>query len=266
MAAGAPSASNRRGRPARLVHPALAHEQVQVPEHLRERQVRLGDGDVAPHLQRDLVRGERPAAEHPQDLARAALVHAQPLVDQRRVVDDRLAVAGQRPARPAARAWPASSRCSRSAPAVASRAARRRSSGRETSGLEEMCASRWSPAISIRRSSSQKIVSEGCGRGGGGPRSCGRAAASTSPSCSCRWTGPARAERAERGAHRAERGGEIVRAPRGGASSPGRTRRRRRRSREVRQVRARAHAGRRPRRPSGGRGSRAARDGPCAGG
>ena len=64
-------------------------------EHLAEREVRLRDGDVAPQRLRDLVRGQRLLAEQPVDLARAALVHREALVDQRRVVAERVAVAGQ---------------------------------------------------------------------------------------------------------------------------------------------------------------------------
>ena len=65
------------------------------PEHLAEREVGLRDGDVAPQRLRDLVRGQRLLGEQAVDLARAALVHREALVDQRRVVGERVAVAGQ---------------------------------------------------------------------------------------------------------------------------------------------------------------------------
>ena len=66
-----------------------------MPEHLRQRQVGLGDGDVAPQLDRDLVRGARLGGDQAVDLLGAAVVHAEALVDQRGVVGDRLAVARQ---------------------------------------------------------------------------------------------------------------------------------------------------------------------------
>ena len=134
-----------------------------MPEHLGDRQVGLGDRDVAPHLQGQLVRGQRPVGEHPQQLARRG---------------GRACAAARRSAPtwsvtgspwPAARARAGSSRVAAHRGDVVEqgvRAAARRepaapSSGRLISGLEEMWASRWSPAISIRALGVQKTVSEG---------------------------------------------------------------------------------------------------------
>ncbi len=67
-------------------HPSVAEQQVDVPEHLRERQVGLRDGDVAPQLLGDLVGGSRLCGDQAVDLLGAALVQAEALVDQRDVV------------------------------------------------------------------------------------------------------------------------------------------------------------------------------------
>ena len=58
------------------IQTAGKHGLVDVSEDLGQRQVGLGDGDIAPHPQSDLIPGERLVLEHPQHLARAPLVHS----------------------------------------------------------------------------------------------------------------------------------------------------------------------------------------------
>src|SRR3954468_4427829 len=70
-------------------------QQVDVPEHLAQREIRLRDRDVAPDRLRDLVRGARALFDQPGDLARAPLVHLEALVDHRHMLGELLAVAGQ---------------------------------------------------------------------------------------------------------------------------------------------------------------------------
>ena len=158
-----------RGYPARLdsgsprrrssfAHPAFVDQQVGVADHLGEGEEGLGDGDVAPDRLGDLVAAARPLGDQAVDLLLAALVLGDAVVDQGDVVDDRLAVAGEDDlGRHLARlshrldVGDERLRCARSEP----------SSGRVISGLEEMWAIRWSAAIRILRSSSQKTVSEG---------------------------------------------------------------------------------------------------------
>src|SRR5579884_284838 len=83
--------------PARLPLDRLTrlNQQVQVSEHLREGQVGLRDSDVAPHLQRDLIGAQSLAVEDLQHAGSAPAMHAQPLVDQLDVLEDRIAVTGQ---------------------------------------------------------------------------------------------------------------------------------------------------------------------------
>ena len=151
------------------------------PSTSRQRQVRLRDRDVAPQRLRDLVRGARLARRSGRGSSRApARCRREALVDQRDVVGDR-----RRRGR-AARARASIARVARSDCDVvtqrlrARRACCRRSapSGRAISGLEEMCAIRWSAASSDRaaRSSQEDGVRRGCGRGGAAPAACGRAA------------------------------------------------------------------------------------------
>ena len=78
-----------------LAHPALVDQQVDVADHLGEGEEGLGDGDVAPDRLGDLVAGARPLGDQAVDLLLAPLVLGEALVDQRDVVDDRLAVAGE---------------------------------------------------------------------------------------------------------------------------------------------------------------------------
>ena len=126
-------------------------------DHLGEGEEGLGDGDVAPDRLRQLVAAARPLGDQPVDLLLAPLVLGQPLVDQGDVVGDRLAVAGE-------------DDLGRHLPRLLHRldvgderlrpplgAVERP----EISGLEEMWGSRWSAAIRILRSASQKSVSEG---------------------------------------------------------------------------------------------------------
>ena len=79
---------------ARLDQP-VRDEEVHVADHLRQRQVRLGHRDVSPDLPGDLVRRARLLADEPEDLVLAAVVQPEALVDQRAVVGDRIAVAGE---------------------------------------------------------------------------------------------------------------------------------------------------------------------------
>ena len=88
-----------------------AQQQVDVPEHLRQRQVGLRDGDVSPQLLGDLVGGARLRGDQAADLLGAARVQAEALVDQRDVVGDRLAVAGQHQRRGPSRASCAARPC-----------------------------------------------------------------------------------------------------------------------------------------------------------
>src|SRR5215210_7198116 len=76
----------------KLVHASLIGVQVDVPEHLREGQERLGDGDVAPQLLGDLIGGARPLRDQLEDLLRPPPVKRDALVDQGAVVGDRVAV------------------------------------------------------------------------------------------------------------------------------------------------------------------------------
>ncbi len=64
-------------------------------QHLGDRQERLRDRDVAPHLACDVIRGLRPGLQQPPHLARAPLGHAKALVDERGVVAHRGAMAAQ---------------------------------------------------------------------------------------------------------------------------------------------------------------------------
>ena len=76
-----------------LPRPARVQQHVHVAQHLAEREVSLGDRDVAPERLSDLVRRAWPLGDKPVDLAGAPLVKREALVDQRAVVGDRLAVA-----------------------------------------------------------------------------------------------------------------------------------------------------------------------------
>ena len=69
-------------------------QQVDMAEDLRQRQVGLRHGDVAPHRLRQLVRGARLVGDEPEQLARPALVQPEALLDQRGVLVDLLAVPG----------------------------------------------------------------------------------------------------------------------------------------------------------------------------
>ncbi len=64
-------------------------------DHLRERQVGLGHGDVAPHLLGQLVGGAGALVDQLAQLLGAPAVHGEALVDQGDVIGDRLAVAGE---------------------------------------------------------------------------------------------------------------------------------------------------------------------------
>jgi hypothetical protein len=66
-----------------------------VPDHLGEGQECLGDGDVSPDRLGELVPGPRLLGDQGVELLGATLIHREALVDQRDVVGDRLAVAGE---------------------------------------------------------------------------------------------------------------------------------------------------------------------------
>ena len=101
------------------------------------------------------------SAIRPASLSRAALVHGEALVDQR--------ARGRRPARRGRGARRASVHRARRAQRVqvghaapaGARSGSPPSSGREISGLEEMCLIRWSPPSSSPDASSWKTVSDG---------------------------------------------------------------------------------------------------------
>ena len=107
----AASEAHGPARPVVLDDRALLEQQVDVAEHLAQRQVGLGDRDVAPQRLRDLVRRARPLGDQPADLARAPLVQREALVDQLDVVGDRVAVAGEDELERPSRASRASSAC-----------------------------------------------------------------------------------------------------------------------------------------------------------
>ncbi len=76
-------------------HALLVDQEVGVADHLREGEEGLGDGDVAPDRLRDLVAAPRSLGDQLEDLLLAPIVLGQAVVDQRGVVDDRLAMAGE---------------------------------------------------------------------------------------------------------------------------------------------------------------------------
>src|SRR5215203_3028235 len=78
-----------------LLHPPRVGEQVEVAEHLRQREVRLRHGDVSPQRLGDLVGRARSLGEQAVDLVGPPAVQLEALVDQRAVIDDRVTVTGQ---------------------------------------------------------------------------------------------------------------------------------------------------------------------------
>ena len=126
-------------------------------EHLRQRQVGLRHRDVAPQRLRDLVRRQRPLGEQPADLlARGAGAGAGARRSARRGRSRARRGRRARCRRSPSPASRAASRC-RSPARAGGRAARRRppplarrSSGREMSGLDEMCLMRWSAPSTMR--------------------------------------------------------------------------------------------------------------------
>ena len=98
--------------PLDLAHAAVVQQQVDVAEHLGQRQVGLRDRDVAEQRLRELVAGARALGDQARRSSpRAGAWNSKPLVDQRDVVGDRLAVARTARSRPAARASCAATRC-----------------------------------------------------------------------------------------------------------------------------------------------------------
>ncbi len=65
-----------------------------MPEHLAEREERLGHRDVAPQGLSQLIGAARALGDQAGQLVRAAAVKREALVDQRSVVGDRVAVTG----------------------------------------------------------------------------------------------------------------------------------------------------------------------------
>src|SRR3954463_9158154 len=100
-AMGLPQTTHSRSaeyhRPAILVldHAPLGEQDVRVAQHLRQGEERLRHGDVAPERLRDVVRRARPFRYEREDLVGPARVQGEAAVDQRAVVLDRVAVAGQ---------------------------------------------------------------------------------------------------------------------------------------------------------------------------
>src|SRR5436190_1131968 len=76
-----------------LAHPTVRDQQVDVPDHLRQGEEGLSDGDVPPELLGDLVGRARPLGDQGEDLFRAAPVELEALVDQGPVICDWFAVA-----------------------------------------------------------------------------------------------------------------------------------------------------------------------------
>ena len=136
-----------------------------MPEHLGERQVGLRDRDVAEQRLRELVAAARLLGDQLVDLLRPPAVELEPLVDQGDVVGDRLAVAGEHDlgrqlASLSERLEVGDERLRPVAPVRVAVA----SSGREISGLEEMCLIRWSAAIRIRALRPRRSCPTGCAR------------------------------------------------------------------------------------------------------
>ena len=263
-----PRTASRRRRRARATCPS-ATSRSRWPSTSESVRIRLRDRDVAPHLAaRSRTRVSGPSAEHAAapcaPAARASgSARRSARRDRRSARRGRESTSSRRQlARGAHRLDVVDQRVR-----ALRRSRRRRSSGREISGLEEMCASRWSP----REQDPPLLVPEdrvrrAVARAVQDAEACGRAASASSPSCSGARDLAARAERPERGADRAEHGRQVV-----GDAVPAHDR--------LRELvvgggaGARSSAGTaeqrgapRPRRPSGGRGSRAGRGGPCAGG
>ena len=79
----------------RLADQPGVDQQVDVPDDLREREEGLGDRDVAPQLLGELVCGARALLDQPAQLLGPPPVQLEALVDERDVVGDRLAMAGE---------------------------------------------------------------------------------------------------------------------------------------------------------------------------
>ena len=73
----------------------LGLEEVEVPERLGEREERLPLGDGSPEVERELVGGQRAAGEPAEEPLLAPVVEVEPLVHERAVALDGIAVAGQ---------------------------------------------------------------------------------------------------------------------------------------------------------------------------
>ena len=130
----------------------VLEQQVDVPEHLGERQVGLRDRDVPPQLEAISCAVRGSLGDQAEDPLGAARVQAQALVDQRAWSVIGSAVTGEHElelhrARLLQRVDVAEQRLR--ARAACTRRLRARAGGR-ADGFEEMCAIRWSPASSSR--------------------------------------------------------------------------------------------------------------------
>ena len=168
-----------------LADAPLVGQQVDVAEHLRERQEGLGHGDVAPQLLGDLVRRARALGDQPEDLLGAAAVKREALVDQRPMVGDRARRARGARSRPAARGCGAATRCRSSAPAGA-RSSRR--AGGRSAGWRRCGRSGGRRRAGSAAPRPRTACPMGCAPAGAAPRARDREAQASSPSCSGRVT------------------------------------------------------------------------------
>jgi hypothetical protein len=154
---------------------AALDQQVDVPEHLAQREVGLRDRDVAPDRLRDLVRGARRSEISP------------PILRARRsCISKRSSITAAWS--PNSSPWPGRtrsigiSRVRRSESMYISSARGRPSpgsperppSGREISGFDEMCLIRWSPPAGRRSPGRRRSCPTASARAGGRPAACAR--------------------------------------------------------------------------------------------
>ena len=254
-----------------LGHLAAIEQQVDVPEHLAERQVGLRHGDVAPQRLRDLVRGARPLARS----ARGSCARGARASRSAR----RSAPRGRRTGSP----WPGSTSVER--PSRASRAATRCRSAARAGGRrrarrlaaerardqrvggdvrDQVVAAEQRAALARRGRSCP--TGEWPGRCSTSQRAAARARA-RSPSASGRVTVGASAPAAERARDRAQRGDDVARDAVAQHQRLGEARRRARPRRRSPRSRARAGRARTTSAPERrGEDRRPARGGRCAGG
>ena len=178
--------------PAGLVlgHLAALEQQVDVAEHLAEREERLRDGDVAPQRLRDLVRGQRLARRAARGScargARASRSARRSAPRGRRTARRGRAA----PARPPSRASRAARPCRSAARAGGRRPARPtcRRAGARSAGWRRCGGSGGRRPAASRRPRRRRPCPTGSARAGGAPRSVRPANSSASPSASRRVT------------------------------------------------------------------------------